>query len=104
MCDRSWTKSDVPSINRYRVFTHFITPSVKINPGSFNVRSIGIIWSFDGQLVPHVGETDVVVDLAGRPVAVRVLCCFRVLPGIDAIVGMDVLSQHVMMVYRGSSR
>ena len=41
-----------------------ISPSIQINPEKFYAQSQGSIWSFDGQKVPHVGEAQVVVDVA----------------------------------------
>ena len=78
-----------------------LSPKIKINPNQICAQSNGIILSFSGQRVPHEGEATVAVELAGCPVTVRAVRCGRVLLGVDVIVGMDVLSRHLVMLDRG---
>ena len=69
-----------------------VSPKITIEPEKIVARSKGVILSFDGQAVPHDGEADVAVEMAGKKVIVRALRCSRVLGGTDVIVGMDVLT------------
>ena len=57
--------------------------------------------SFNGQSVPHEGEADVTIEMAGREVKVRAIRYSRIVAGADAIVGMDVLSRYDVALTRG---
>ena len=79
-----------------------IGPKVRINTNACYLRSRGSVFSFDGRPVPHQGEAVVDIDLVGVPVRVTALCCGSVLPGIDVIVGMDVLNSHTVLFDKGN--
>ena len=78
-----------------------VSPKINIKPETIVAHSRGKILSFNGQEVPHDGEADVAIEMAGRKVIVRAIMCARVLEGTDVIVGMDVLSQYVVTINRG---
>ena len=78
-----------------------VSPKINVKPEAIISHSRGKILSFDGQAVPHDGEADVAIEMAGRKVIVRAIMCARVLEGTDVIVGMDVLSQYVVTLDRG---
>ena len=78
-----------------------VSPKINVKPEAIVAHSRGEILSFDGQAVPHDGEADVAIEMAGRKVIVRAIMCARVLEGTDVIVGMDVLSQYVVTIDRG---
>ena len=64
-----------------------LSPSVKIkNIDSSSVRSNKFIVGFDGKKVRHLGEVEVQVVLAGRPVHVRAIRCGQVLPWVQVII------------------
>ena len=77
-----------------------LSPNITVNPDKIVERE-GTVLSFDGKAVPHEGEAEVIIEMAGRPVAVQALMCPRVVSGADIIVGMDVLSQFVVTLNRG---
>ena len=78
-----------------------VSPKINVKPEAIVAHSRGEILSFDGQAVPHDGEADVAIEMAGRKVIVRAIMCARVLEGTDVIVCMDVLSQYVVTINRG---
>ena len=77
-----------------------LSPQVYVEPDKI-IAQKGTVISFNGKAVPHEGEADVTIEMAGRTVTVRALRCARVVGGTDVIVGMDVLSQYVVTVNRG---
>ena len=61
----------------------------------------GYIIGFNGETVKHEGEELVRVDLACKEVSVGALRSSMVLPGVDVILGMDVLAQHRVTFDKG---
>ena len=78
-----------------------ISTKIKVSPDKVFAHSRGEILGFNGQSVPHEGEADVTVEMAGREVKVRAIRYSRIVAGADAIVGMDVLSRYDVALTRG---
>ena len=76
-------------------------PGVKIH-NRFYSPCNSFILGFDGSQVPVAGEAQVELSFAGKPVVVRALVSRRLLPGVNVIVGLDVLKHHRVVLDRGS--
>ena len=77
-----------------------LSPQIHVEPKKI-IAQKGTVLSFDGKAIPHEGEAEVTVEMAGRTITVRALRCARVVSGADVIVGMDVLSQYVVTINWG---
>ena len=50
-----------------------VSPKINVKPEAIIVHSRGKILSFDGQAVPHDGEADMAIEMAGQKVIVRAI-------------------------------
>ena len=63
-----------------------VSPKIFGLADKVNAHSKGEIFSFDGRAVPHEGEVEVLIEVAGRPVRVNAIRCAKVIEGADCIV------------------